>query len=323
MDWNLNNLTLLVFLWSSTAVACALYVFVWSHRALGDEANARSLHQGKVLTSGGVFVVLPGLVFATWQAPTLWPLYGVWLMLLVGLADDVWHWSAKPKLLAQVAVSFLLLWSLQLFSPVWLSVLLLFAVVWWLNLYNFMDGANGIAGLHLAVVLVFYLLLYSAITAQDMSHLFTMLWALLGAVALFLFFNLLLGRLFLGDAGSLPLAFVQAWLALYALSQSWLTVPLLALLHASFVADATFTLFYRIINKEPLSQAHNTHFYQRWVKSGASHAKVSVTYALVTVVCAACVFLLRGSTWVAQWGGVLAVYFFMALFFIKTLRLSR
>ena len=304
---------------SCTALGCAFYVFAWSHRALGDEANDRSLHQGKTLTAGGVFVLLPWLCYATWQTPDLWPLYGVWLMLLVGLADDVWHWSAKPKLLAQLLVTVILLYSFDAFAPWYWAVFLLLAVMWWLNLFNFMDGANGIAGLHGAVVLLFYLVLLGV----QNSSMSLMLCVLLLSLLVFLVFNLILGRLFLGDAGSLPLAFVQAWLALYALTDSMITLPLLALLHASFVADATYTLVVRSKNRERLSEAHNTHFYQRWVKSGATHGKVSLTYAAVTALCAmVCFGLLDADLWL-QWSVMLSVYLLMAMFFIKTLHLSR
>ncbi|WP_154222009.1 hypothetical protein [Marinicella rhabdoformis] len=319
MDLNLNNWQLILGMWSCTALACYLYVYVFSQHALGDEANQRSLHQGKTLTAGGVFVLLPWLCYATYQSPELSPLYGVWLMLLVGLADDVWHWSAKPKLLAQLLVTLLLLYQFNVFSSVIWTVFLLLAIVWWLNLFNFMDGANGIAGLHAAVVLLFY----AVVLSGQNDHLTLMAGELLGSILLFLVFNLALGRLFLGDAGSLPLAFVQAWLAVFVLTEGILSLPLVALLHAGFIADASYTLLVRIKNRARLSEAHNTHFYQRWVKSGAGHATVAFSYAAVTALCAISCYVLIGKGLTIQWSVALAVYVLLAVFFIKTLQLSR
>lgn len=319
MDSNLNNLQLTLGLLACTAFGCYVYVYVLTKHALGDQANDRSLHQGQTLTAGGVFVLLPWLVFATWKTPELLPLYGVWLMMLVGLADDVWHWSAKPKLLAQLLVTLLLLYHFGAFSSVVWAVFLLLAVVWWLNLFNFMDGANGIAGLHALVALVVYYLLIGKYQ-NDVS---LMLLVLMGSLVIFLVFNLILGRLFMGDSGSLPLAYVQAWLALLALNQGLISLPLLMLLHASFVADATYTLLVRMKNKERLSEAHNTHFYQRWVKAGASHRTVSLTYAAVTLVCGLVCYLTVDDGLLIQWAVTLFVYLLMAMFFIKTLQLSR
>lgn len=322
MDWNLSNFYLPAGMAVITAVFCGLYVFVWGHRALGDEANERSLHQGQVLTSGGLFVVLPCCLYALFHSPDYWSLYGVVIMAAIGLADDLWHWPAKPKLLAQCGVTLLLLWSLGLMTPVIWSALLFFAVIWWLNLFNFMDGANGMAGCHAAVALLFYYLMLSG-SASDTALLSFVAVALVFSLLVFLFFNLVLGRLFMGDAGSLSLAFAQALIGLTCFEQGVLTLPMLALIHASFVADASYTLIHRIKNKERLSQAHNKHLYQRLVKYGWTHGQSTASYAVVTALCCLMVYLIRGEAEWLHWLMMSFVYGLLAVIFIKSFRIGR
>lgn len=320
MDWNLNSFWWPLCLAAVTGLSLFFYVYQWGHRAITDQANDRSLHDGQVLTSGGMFVLLPITLVALYFDPDFWPLYGLLLMMAVGLADDIWHWSAKPKLMAQLLVSLLLLWHLGFAETPVLACFLLLGLLWWLNLFNFMDGANGIAGLHALVAFAFYL---TVLSPESEPLLYAMALWLIVALLVFLLFNLLLGRLFMGDAGSLPLAYAQAIMALVLIQAGQLSVPLVAIIHASFVADATFTLMVRMKNKERLSQAHNTHLYQRLVKSGWSHGLTAGMYALLTGLCCLLVWWLKDQVMALQWFVFSLVYSVLALVFIKTFKMGR
>ncbi len=319
MVWNLSNAITSLVMAGITALTCYLYVYRWGHYALSDQANSRSLHKGRVLTSGGLFFVLPIWLWVVYMEPSFWPWWGVLLMLLVGLADDVWRWSAKPKLFCQILVSFLLVSVLGFWQEPLLAATLLLMLLWWLNLFNFMDGANGIASLHAMVALV----LYAVLMPPEMAFWADVAVVLLSSLTVFLIFNLRQGCLFMGDAGSLPLAYIQAIMGLLMMNVGILTLPLLGLVHAVFIADTSFTLIVRIKEGEKLSQGHNNHLYQRLVKYGWSHNQVAYVYASVSVVLACVVgWLIVLPVW-QHWFALVGIYLLLLLIFIKTFRLGR
>ena len=281
MDWNLNNhwyglLGLLVVTWS----LLAWYV---SHSpwAVQDQAVDRSLHQGQVQTGGGLLMFLPWLFFLLLFVPDLWVLWVVGAMVVLGWVDDRKHLSFQLRLLVQALAAWVSLWYLG-FDPVTpLALFLLLSMIWWINLFNFMDGANGMAGLHAVVTLSFYA--WCSMSGQGMvlnTH-----WLALAGVAVllpYLWFNLIQKRLFMGDSGSLPLALLQGLVALALIQAGTLSMPQVAVIHALFIIDATYTLIKRLASGENITEAHASHLYQKLVKSGWSHARVSWLYAAIT-----------------------------------------
>jgi len=148
--------------------------------------------------------------------------------------------------------------------------LALVAVVYWVNLFNFMDGIDGLAGSETIAVALGYLAL---LTYAGLADPFWRLALVIAASAAgYLFWNWHPARVFMGDAGSIPLGFLVGWLMLdLALRGQWAAGLILPLY---FVADATFTLLARAYRGEKLWQAHRQHFYQRAVLGGATPARV-------------------------------------------------
>jgi UDP-N-acetylmuramyl pentapeptide phosphotransferase/UDP-N-acetylglucosamine-1-phosphate transferase len=162
--------------------------------------------------------------------------------------------------------------------------------VWFVNLYNFMDGIDGIAGSETAAIGVGLALFAVAGVGHDPA-----LAALAAAVAAaavgFLVWNWAPARIFLGDVGSVPLGYLLGFLLLAAAARGYWKVALILPLY--FLADATITLLRRLARGERIWLPHRQHFYQQAVRRGLGHA------AIVRRVIAANVILI-GAGWAAE-----------------------
>lgn len=146
------------------------------------------------------------------------------------------------------------------------------AWLWLINLTNFMDGIDGIAGAEAAAVSLGVALLFSLAAATDGAVEGTIGFALGGASLGYLLWNWAPARIFMGDAGAIPLGFVLGWLLLkLAASGAWAAAIILPGL---FVADATVTLLRRLLSGHAPWTPHRTHFYQRAVLGGATAPEV-------------------------------------------------
>ena len=246
--------------------------------------NDRSLHSGAVPVGGGLAIIAVITV--------LWPLglrelntpHQVLLLTAALLSVAFWVndlkdlWPAT-RLLAQVlavAVSLpLLLGDAQLFPTLPLlaeRLLLAVAWVWFINLFNFMDGIDGLAGSEAIAMAAGYLAVSGLI---GRSGALTMLALLIIAACLgYLVWNWHPARIFMGDAGSIPLGFLLGALMLdLALAGQLAAACILPLV---FVADATITLLRRFGAGKRLTQAHRDHCYQQAVLGGLSHDAVTL-----------------------------------------------
>jgi UDP-N-acetylmuramyl pentapeptide phosphotransferase/UDP-N-acetylglucosamine-1-phosphate transferase len=140
------------------------------------------------------------------------------------------------------------------------------AVLWFVNLVNFMDGIDWITVAEAVPITagVFTLSLLGAVPATPAL----IALALLGAVLGFAPFNRPVAKLFLGDGGSLPIGLVLAWLLLQLAGNGHLAAALLLPLY--YVADATITLLRRMVRGENITEAHRSHFYQLATARGFS-----------------------------------------------------
>jgi UDP-N-acetylmuramyl pentapeptide phosphotransferase/UDP-N-acetylglucosamine-1-phosphate transferase len=253
-------------------------------RAILDRPNERSSHVTPTPRGGGLAVIAT-LTIAWSLGAVLLPMPGMWLVLLgaLGLAvvswrDDLGGVAAAWRLLAQVAAVGIGLLALQPLGPVFQGIVppsldaLLAGLLWlwFVNLFNFMDGIDGIAGAETAsigtgivVLAAFSLGLPSA--------------ALWGATAVsaalgFLYWNWDKAEVFLGDVGSIPLGYLLGWLLLAtAAAGQWEAALILPLY---YVADASLTLIRRLLRGKRIWRAHREHYYQRAVQRGLSHAAV-------------------------------------------------
>lgn len=285
---SLAVLPLLGLMLAAFACSCGLTrgVLGYLHRrAILDHPNDRSSHSIPTPRGGGWGVVLtwlPALLvlgIAAERLETVLPvLAGAAALVWVSWRDDRGGLPVRVRFGVQAAVVAVGLLALpdglifQGILPFWLDRLAAaFAWLWFLNLFNFMDGIDGIAGgeaasIGLGLAAVTLLAGTDPLTAEQGA-------VALGAALGFLVWNWHPARVFMGDVGSVPLGYLFAWLLLGLAAQGLWAAALLIPLY--FLADATFTLLRRLLAGKKVWQAHREHIYQRAVQGGRTHAAVS------------------------------------------------
>ena len=278
----MNSLTPLLWM-AGAGIASALLILALlrSGRAGAlDQPNQRSLHQRAVPRSGGLGILLAIMLgFAAAAAP-LALVGGTLLVACVSWLDDQYQAPILFRFTGHFAAAGIAAWGgLLPDGPAWLLPLALFGIVWMTNLYNFMDGADGLAGG--MAVFGFGTLALAAATAGAETPTLVAACTAAGAAG-FLLFNFHPARIFMGDTGSIPLGYLAAVLGLDGVRAGiWpLWFPLLAF--APFVADASVTLLRRLLRGEKVWQAHREHYYQRLVQLGWGHRRTALAeYALM------------------------------------------
>ena len=252
-------------------------------RGIQDVPNGRSLHDRPIPRIGGLALMLG--VLTSWlllKGQTTTSLFAaVIVLMLVSLLDDLKDLPAKWRLLLHLVVSASFIGCTLVPLPIYLAVLLIAGVVWMTNLFNFMDGANGLAGGMAAIGFVFYVL--AALAQGDMHFALVSLVVVSSSLA-FLAFNFGKARVFMGDAGSIPLGFLAAAIGLLGWQKGlWpLWFPLVAF--STFIMDATVTLFKRLLRGERVWEAHREHYYQRVIQMGWTHKKTAIAEYILMMI---------------------------------------
>jgi UDP-N-acetylmuramyl pentapeptide phosphotransferase/UDP-N-acetylglucosamine-1-phosphate transferase len=276
-----------------------------------DHPNERSSHRVPTPRGGGIAViasVLLAWILLARVGPAAFGVIGVSLgacvLAIISWIDDLWDLSPVPRLLAQagaVAVGVFALRNPQALAPSWLESAAGFAAlgllwVWCTNLFNFMDGIDGLVGSEAAAIGA-GLLIFASIGAGADPALAVLAAAVVGAALGFLVWNWSPARIFLGDVGSAPLGYLLGFLLVDLTMRGFWKVALILPLY--FLADATITLARRLLRGERVWQPHREHFYQQAVRAGLGHA------AVVERVIAADLVLI-GCGWAAEngWGAV-------------------
>jgi UDP-N-acetylmuramyl pentapeptide phosphotransferase/UDP-N-acetylglucosamine-1-phosphate transferase len=252
-------------------------------RAILDRPNERSSHKVPTPRGAGLAmmaVLLPVLAVSL-SVQRANPLdLALWLgaaamLAAVSWLDDRRGLGALPRIAAQlIAVGLVLIptgfsgLANSFGPPPWLVLpLIALAWVWFVNLYNFMDGIDGITGVETACLAFGILALAWPQTDAAAA-------AIMGAALGFLAWNWPPARIFLGDVGSVPLGFLLGALLLSLAGDGhWASALILPLY---YLADATLTLLRRAARREKIWRAHREHFYQRATQGGLSHARVSL-----------------------------------------------
>jgi UDP-N-acetylmuramyl pentapeptide phosphotransferase/UDP-N-acetylglucosamine-1-phosphate transferase len=245
--------------------------------------NARSSHRIPTPQGGGIAVIAATvgvvIVCVLFAIPGLGG-QDLWFMLaatvfvaLVGAIDDVRPIAVMPRLILQVVGVAIVLAALPSdlrvvpLLPDWVERALLgLAILWLINLTNFMDGIDWMTVAEV-VPLTSGLVLFGLMGALPRDAMIVAL-ALCGAMIGFAPVNRPVARLFLGDVGSLPIGLLLGWLLVVLAGAGHFTAALLLPLY--YLADATITLLRRLANGEPIWQAHRSHFYQRAMDGGFS-----------------------------------------------------
>ena len=285
-SWSLSSLAYVIPLGSFalTWIVLAILIRTWSDRIL-DHPNERSLHQRPVPRMGGIGVAagiaasVPFVSQVEW-----WPL---WLAaaILVGISflDDIIGLPIIGRLLVHfVAAGGAAAGLLLNHTGVGWVLLAIVAIVWMTNLYNFMDGMDGLAGGMALFGFGFY-----ALAGVLSGHLpFAVTNAAIAATAgAFLVFNFHPARMFMGDAGSTLFGFLAACFGLVGWQLGIWTLWFPGLVFSPFIVDATVTLARRLLRGEKIWRPHREHYYQRLVLSGWGHRRTALAEYGVMVLC--------------------------------------
>ncbi len=279
---------------AGSAAACAVARVVLENSGVVDIPNSRSSHARPVPRGGGIgFVAVilfawAGLWFIGGSGITLSVLVGATAIALISFVDDVRRVSIAVRLAIQSAA---IIGALASVSPdtALLSDALPFGVdrlvaglawLWFVNLFNFMDGIDGIAASEAVVISAGIVVV--GIVQPGLGLPIAEAIVVGAAVLAFLPFNWPPAKVFMGDAGSATLGYVLGWLLLTTAAAGAMVPAVLLPLY--FAADATSTLGYRLSQRRPVSEAHRDHAYQRGVDRGLSHTRVTSIVIVVGIV---------------------------------------
>lgn len=257
-----------------------------------DIPNERSLHDVPTPHSGGIAIVLTwyaGITVLYYSGIIEKALYfallcGV-LLAVVSLIDDLSGLKPLIRLIVQFITAIMAFWFLGGLRPLFIPgidvnyqvlsyPLSIIGMVWFINLFNFMDGVDGFASVEAIIIC---------------SVLFVFTWSiaailLIACITGFLYWNWPKAKIFMGDVGSTQLGFILVVLGIYFHNILELSILNWIMLTSPFWFDATLTLFRRWRNGEKLSEAHRKHVYQRIVQAGFSHEKVNFFLVLINLV---------------------------------------
>lgn len=316
--------------WLLPLVFGVSFVFTWVLRKyalqsdLIDVPNARSSHTVPTPRGGGVAIVI-SLLFAlpvmAWLGLLSWgEVWGLWgagcAVAMVGFLDDHGHIAARWRLLGHfLAAAWVLFWlgglpPLELFGLTvnfgwWGYLLAAIWLVWHLNLYNFMDGIDGIASVEAVTVCLGATVVYALVGFADATLVPVLLTA---AVAGFLVWNWPPARIFMGDAGS---GFLGVTIGALSIHAGWLAPQLLwcwLILLGVFIVDATWTLMQRLLRGVKVYEAHRSHGYQIASRRLGSHRPVTLSVLAVNILWLLPIGMAVGLQWLDGVVGLVIAY---------------
>ena len=280
------------------------------NRDLVDQPGERRSHAVSTPRGGGIAIVVALLVACAALAIRLpgqtWLLtaFGVGLVLVAGAGwlDDHRPTSPWVRLGVHAVAAAVFAAAVQhAFADPWLAGAAFVLAVVLVNVWNFMDGINGLAATQAAAV--------SLALAAVMGGTWAGVALALAAACLgFLPFNFPKAVIFLGDVGSGALGFALAAITIMATANQSIAWPLLLLPLSAFLIDAGLTLLMRMRRGERWWTAHVQHSYQVWVRSGAAHAKVTLVYMAWTLLSVVLMLGLRAASPLFMLCGVVAWY---------------
>lgn len=292
-----------------------------SNRCAHKEATPLGGGISIVVTLMSMFVYAGLSELMSWQEILAIALPGC-LVATIGFLDDHRSLQIRYRLFAHFCAANLAVFllpsfpviqfgSITLTSPVLLHMLIVIGLVWLLNLYNFMDGIDGIASCEAISILFSAAIIIYFSNETYWSQILMWICAPIGG---FLLWNWPPAKIFMGDVGSGFLGVSIGIIALLTSADSVLTIWSWIILLGVFVSDATWTLLIRIVTGQKWHQPHNTHTYQILARKTKSHLKVSIGVVVINTV------WLAPLAWISvlnpSYGWVLALIAYLPLLLI-------
>jgi UDP-N-acetylmuramyl pentapeptide phosphotransferase/UDP-N-acetylglucosamine-1-phosphate transferase len=253
--------------------------------------NERSLHDQPTPKGGGIAIVLTwyvGLTILYFAGIVEYRLFmalisGVFLA-VVSFIDDIKDLKPVIRLIVQFLTAILAFWFLGGLRPLIMPEvninynliiypIAIIGMVWFINLFNFMDGVDGFASLEAIIVCAVFFVFTWNLSAI----------LLIACITGFIYWNWPKASIFMGDVGSTQLGFILVVMGIYYHNTFDLSILNWIMLTSPFWFDATLTLFRRWRNGEKLSEAHRKHVYQRMVQACNSHEQVNIYLLLINI----------------------------------------
>lgn len=265
-----------------------------------DVPNGRSSHSMATPRGGGlsfIVVFLIGMIyFAHNQDMSKEALFSIivpgFIIALVGFIDDLGHIPAKYRLMGHLVAGILALFfmhgapSIHIYA--WdiptgfaLNTLFVLYVAWMINLYNFMDGINGLAGIEAISVCFSMAFIYASLSQ---SQLVTQPLLLGAGVLGFFFWNFPNAKIFMGDAGSGFLGFTLSFLSILSIGHDSRFFFAWLILLGVFLVDSSYTLLFRLWRGDKIYQAHKSHAYQQAALKYSSHRYVTIAVLFINMI---------------------------------------
>ena len=317
----------------SIIILVLAYLTTWLFRSISssrniiDIPNDRSSHTVPTPRGGGIAILISWYAGISVLFIVEFIGLNLYLAFLSGiilaatsLLDDIVSIRPSIRILAQTVTSILAIYflggfnSVDIIGKLSIPAIITFPVsvigmIWFINLYNFLDGIDGYASIQ-AICISAALFLF---TGAGINMI------LIACVAGFLIWNWPPAKIFMGDIGSTQLGFILVVLGIYYHNENTLPFMWWLVLTSPFWFDATLTLFRRWRNGEKLSQAHKKHAYQRLVQSGFSHLKVDLllvsTNVLLVIVVSLCIN--------TRWLQIPVLLFISSLLYLVTVIIDR
>lgn len=287
------NLLILSIVYVITSIFITLLILKISIKNnLFDIPNSRSSHTIPKPKGGGIAIIIPLattvlILFSNEMISveiTKSIVIGLILITVIGLIDDYYNLSASIRIMAYLVgsgFSLHFIGGLEFISinentfhlgniGYFLGVIFL---VWLTNLYNFMDGTDGFAATQTISVSIFCFFLF--FLSENLPFYIIML-CIASTTIGFLYWNWAPAKIFMGDVGSCTIGFLFGLFCIYTENEGIISISVWTILLAPFIADATFTLIKRIINRERWYEAHNSHAYQKLYQHGFSHNQLAL-----------------------------------------------
>jgi Fuc2NAc and GlcNAc transferase len=293
----MNNILLLPATFVFSLLACCLIIWLSKGRHWLDIPNDRSSHETPTPTAGGMAFVTVFCIAALFVFRVQDPGYNYSLVLflgfsitVLGLMDDIFQLGIGARISTQAIA---VLGVLAIFgSPVLpffgigldlglIGYLLIFVgMLWFINLFNFMDGLDGIAAMETLFILLSIIWLTFSDDSEGLRSLLLLLVACLSG---FLLVNFPPARLFMGDCGSNFLGFILGVTALISTTSGFTNIWVWCILAGVFIVDATYTLVKRMSDGETWYFAHRNHAYQIAARRLNSHLRVVMLVSSINI----------------------------------------
>ena len=247
-----------------------------------DKPNKRSNHKKPIALGGGI-ITIPLIIIISSMLGFKWEFYfliSICILFVVSILDDIMNIDPIPRLFfhflsVALFVFYYIFPQLNIIIKENLTLLListfflLMGITWFINAFNFMDGIDGITSIEVISICI-SLLILNYLLGKELN---VLLMTTLLVMVVFCYFNWMPARIFLGDAGSIPLGLLSiSFLVDIAIEGYWMVALILPLY---YLLDTSVTLFVRIIKKKKFWKPHSEHFYQQALRNGLTHSNIS------------------------------------------------